>query len=266
MWGKLLGEGVAMKMKLIALLAAAALGKLVVPAAAQIPEARVQGVPCGNPPMSATAGRKCESTATFDSVLWFVHTGCRGGLDMGEPWFELAANQGPIARALGLPVPAVREKRDSAALPINACNVELGDWAISVYPFRSNNADDFQSTYNGTDTLRLLDFCPRAECPMGNIVGLPSANSEFMAVVGCDVPTCAINWNGDDRPCVQINVGASVFFTTVFGSNGVPGQHNLSQFTGAGSSIWLDCIPANGLEIRAGVTFIGGQQFIESRR
>jgi hypothetical protein len=183
---------------------------------------------------------------------------------MSTPWFEYEANEGPITKALGLLAPVAQENL-GAALAINSgCNARPGCWCAD--PFRLDYSVDCQPASNGSGA-GTPDYCQNGQYPLGNILGLPSAYSGPTAAdVWCEAPWYAINWYGDNRPAAQFSVGGGVCFTTVIGSNGLAGHQNLNPSLGAGASVWLGCVTESGLEIRAGFSFFGSQQIVESRR
>jgi hypothetical protein len=245
-----------MRRELITLLAAAVLTRFVLPAAAQAPQAGV-GLPSGK--------AWGMSTANSTSILWFTYPWCPGDPDTFGLLVESEVKQGPIARALGLPVPAAQEMRVAAAAqpdfePDNSfvCNASFVD------PSCSGSSTGFQAANNGAGAGNLCGLCQYAEFPSGSDRALPPVGSDCMAVIGCDSPDGAINWNCAGRPVVQFSGGLS--FTTVFGSNGFAGRQNVNQFMGVGSSAWIGCTTDTGLEIRAGFGFVGSQQLIDPRR
>ncbi len=241
-----------MRMKFVSLLAAVVLSKFIVPAAAQVPEVGMLGLPSGNPPMAVKARLVCENTDTFGPDRWF--TWCFGSPDMRDRWVEFIANQGPIAKVLGLPVPAAH---DAGAVLAN--NAELGRRIFSCLPFGSGNT---VSPYKGPGAGTLFDFWPHTECPVGNAVGLSSTYSDLTAAA-CGAPGCTNKWKGEKFPGGQFSAGVGVSYMTGFG---VGGHQNFSKCQGVGTSVWLGYTTESGIEIRAGFSNFEGQQVIQPRR
>ena len=150
-----------MRKKLFSLLAAAVLGKFMVPAAAaQVPEAGVLGMPS----VSAKAWLGYESTNT--------------SAPMGGFWLEFAANQGPIARALGLPAPAAPKRRGTLAL--NAGCDAVPDGSIFTYAcfansLPSDNSVGFQAAKYESGR-RLLPACGMSHGDCRPAIGLCRAH------------------------------------------------------------------------------------------
>ncbi len=242
-----------MRKKLVSLLTAVVLSKFVVPAMAQGPEAGVLALPSGNPPLSVKAQLGSQNIDAFALDRWI--TWCIGSPDMRDHWVEFTANQGPIAKAMGLPAPVAQERHDAAAVLANNAEPARCFSSYVCFPFRSDNT---VGSNNGSGARTLFDFWPHTECPVGNVVGLSSTYSDLTAAA-CEAPACAINWNGGNSPGVQFSGGAGASFVSGVGFGG---HQNHSQFMGTGASVWLGCTTESGIEIRAGFS----QQFIESRR
>lgn len=245
-----------MRKKLVSLLAALVLSKFVVPAVAQVPDVGVLGLPSENPPMSATARLGSEITDNFGPDRWYSYIRSLGSPNMRDRWVEFTANQGPIAKVLGLPVPAAR---DVGAVLGN--NAEPGRRIFSCVclPFGSDNT---VGPNKGSGAGTLFDFWPHTECPVGNVVGLSSTYSDLTAAA-CDAPGCTNKWNGENIPGGKFSAGVGVSYMTGFGV----GRHqNFSQCQGVGTSVWLGYTTESGIEIRAGFSNFEGQQVIQPRR
>ena len=189
-----------MRMKFVSLLAAVVLSKFIVPAAAQVPEVGMLGLPSGNPPMAVKARVVCENTDIFGPDRWF--TWCFGSPDMRDRWVEFIANQGPIAKVLGLPVPAAHDAGGASSRTTLS-------WAdASSHACRSVRATG--SPYKGPGAGTLFDFWPHTECPVGNAVGLSSTYSDLTAAArgapGCTTNGRAINFPGGQFPPAWVSV------------------------------------------------------------
>ena len=182
-----------MRKKLISLLAAAVLCKFAMPAAAQDPEVGVDGLPWGNPAMSAKAGPWCDGIDSFAPALWF--TCSSDALDLSK----LAAMQGPIARALGLPAPAAQERCDAAKVPDVSGGRDKKPGVCS-----SCFVDPFHLLDSVGPGAGIFDLCQHVECYLGNVAGLASPASEYMMVAGCDMPACATNFDCETCPGLPI--------------------------------------------------------------
>lgn len=249
-----------MSKKLIPLLAAAVLGKFVMPAAAQAPEAGAFGLPW-RLLTAVRAGPACKSADALDqdidftSVLW---TKYRWSCD-GARWVEIAAAQGPIAMALGLAAPAAPDGRD-VIVAVNGCEGEPGGRAFCIPCFAELLSPDslFRIVSARGETAPAVDIGQPASWPMASVLGLPGGFSEQM-VSGCAAPPCAINWMDGCPPALQFGAGGSVCLSA-FGVSGLGGHQGSSECIGTGVSVWLGCTMPSGLEILASFHYFGGQQ------